>query len=57
MCTFKNHTDIKKLFVLYLIDQVRNAERVQLDQIPLPDAPVDPASEYFFSGFSFLYIF
>ncbi|XP_059173785.1 WW domain-binding protein 11-like [Physella acuta] len=24
-------------------DQVRNAERVQLDQIPLPDAPVDPA--------------
>ncbi|KAK3778361.1 hypothetical protein RRG08_016824 [Elysia crispata] len=24
-------------------DQVRNAERVQLDQIPLPEAPVDPA--------------
>ncbi|CAL1543591.1 unnamed protein product [Lymnaea stagnalis] len=24
-------------------DQVRNAERVQLDQIPLPDAPVDPS--------------
>ncbi|KAI8797141.1 WW domain-binding protein 11-like isoform X2 [Biomphalaria glabrata] len=24
-------------------DQVRNAERVQLDQIPLPDAPVDSA--------------
>ena len=22
-------------------EQVRNAERVQLDQIPLPDAPVD----------------
>ena len=34
-------------FYVCVAEQVRNAERVQLDQIPLPDAPVDDTSKSF----------
>ena len=31
---------------MFVSEQVKNAERVQLDQIPLPDVPVDNTSKF-----------
>ncbi|XP_064617580.1 WW domain-binding protein 11-like [Liolophura sinensis] len=42
----ENEYDKKRLQMQIYYEQVKNAERVQIDQIPLPEAPVDTTVPY-----------